>query len=178
MAIKHTGGKKTDNLTVRFEPKLRYLAEIAAKSQKRSLSAFVEWAVENILNDVEVKDRVNRFVKLSEVSNALWDVNEIERFIRLAIVLPDLLTFEEQKIWKIITSYPYCFSYYPDRDLFFDLDDVNFKNIIKHWDLLVSAAEQSKDAITELDTLEKNYSMPPARIKPPALGDLDDDIPF
>ena len=61
--------RKTDNLTVRFEPRLRYLASLGARSQHRSLSAFVEWAVQEQLKTLEIHGK-------SLLDLSLWDVDE------------------------------------------------------------------------------------------------------
>lgn len=84
------GGAKTsrsETVTVRLNPELRFLAEVAARKQHRTLSSFIEWAVQEATEGV---------------SPALWDVDEADRFINMAINEPTLLTFEEQRIWKMV----------------------------------------------------------------------------
>lgn len=83
--------RKTDNLTVRFEPRLRYLASLGARSQHRSLSAFVEWAVQEQLKTLEIHGK-------SLLDLSLWDVDEAARLKLLAINAPNLLTFDEE-VW-------------------------------------------------------------------------------
>ena len=41
------GGKlsRSETVTVRLDPKLRYLAELAARLHRRTLSSYVEWAI-------------------------------------------------------------------------------------------------------------------------------------
>jgi hypothetical protein len=48
------GGKlgRSATVTVRLDPKTRYLAELMARKQRRTLSSFVEWAVEQTLGQV------------------------------------------------------------------------------------------------------------------------------
>jgi predicted HicB family RNase H-like nuclease len=43
-------GKRSEVVTVRLEPKLKYLAELAARKQRRSLSSYVEWAIKQSLS--------------------------------------------------------------------------------------------------------------------------------
>jgi hypothetical protein len=105
---KESGSKLTrsETVTVRLDPKLRYLAELAARKQRRTLSSFIEWAIEDSLNRVDIyqgsgyNDDHSRTV-LEEI-NQLWDVDEADRFCKLAINYPDLLTHDEQRIWKLI----------------------------------------------------------------------------
>ncbi len=178
MAIKSSGGKKTDNVTVRFEPKLRYLAELAAKSQKRSLSAFVEWAVENALERVTVRNRDNRYESLEETSTFLWDVEDVERFVRLAYMLPDLLTYEEQVIWKIINKYPFLLSHSPFVNSFTRFENINISAINKQWEVIFSAATGNVFAAEELEQLDKKASAGFTPPSPPESRDDIDDVPF
>jgi hypothetical protein len=98
---KPKGGSKlarSEITTVRLDPKLRYLAELASRKQRRTLSSYIEWAVERSLGQVELADEVT----VEDASVWLWDVDESERFIKLAIHRSDLLTHEEQERWKLL----------------------------------------------------------------------------
>ena len=102
------GGKlaRSETVTVRLDPKLRYLAELAARKQRRTVSSFVEWAVEQSFGKVIVHQGTgyngDDNVSIEEVAADLWDVDEAERFVRLAIKYPDLLTHDEQIMWKVL----------------------------------------------------------------------------
>lgn len=39
---------------------------------------------------------------MSDVASQLWDVDEADQFVKLALRFPDLLTHDEQKLWKLI----------------------------------------------------------------------------
>jgi predicted transcriptional regulator len=104
------GGKlaRSETVTVRLDPKLRYLADIAARKQRRTLSSFIEWAVEQALKEVvlyegsmEAKESPRT---VADDANWLWDIEEAERFVRLAITYPELLTYEEQETWKLLNA--------------------------------------------------------------------------
>lgn len=102
------GGKLTrsETVTVRLDPKLRYLAELAARKQRRTLSSYIEWAIEESLNHVVIEEdktfggQNDRTV--ADVATTLWDVDDSDRFAKLAIRYPDMLTHEEQTLWKLI----------------------------------------------------------------------------
>ena len=98
---KSGGGKlsRSETVTVRLDPKLRYLAELAARKQRRTLSSFIEWAIEDALGRVYLDDRGT---SVTEVANTLWDVDDSDRFAKLAIKFSELLTHEEQVLWKLI----------------------------------------------------------------------------
>jgi hypothetical protein len=44
------GGKlsRSETVTVRLDPKLRYLAELAARLHRRTLSSYIEWAIKRL----------------------------------------------------------------------------------------------------------------------------------
>lgn len=112
MATRKSGGAKTtrtETVTVRLDPELRYLAEIAARVQRRTLSSYVEWAILESLKSVPVSDRLRDGARptIFDFASELWDVDEADRFVRLAFLAPDLLNFDEQVLWKLIREYGY-----------------------------------------------------------------------
>ena len=94
------GGKlsRSETVTVRLDPKLRYLAELAARKQRRTVSSFVEWAVEKALEQVYLDEHTS----IDNATPALWDVDDPDRFAKLALTYNYLLTHEEQVLWKVI----------------------------------------------------------------------------
>lgn len=98
---------KSEIVTIRLEPKLRYLAEIAARKHRRSLSSYVEWAIDQSLQSILLEERdpgdsFSRSISIADVAAHLWDVDEPDRFVKLALRYPDLLTHDEQVIWKLV----------------------------------------------------------------------------
>lgn len=112
------GATRTEVFAMRLDPKLKYLAEIAARKQRRSLANFIEWAVEQALDNVplvnagDFNGQHDRSV-LDE-SDTLWDLVPSDRFIKLAQNYPNLLTYEEQLIWKAIHEITASESYKDD----------------------------------------------------------------
>lgn len=90
---------RSETVSVRLEPRLRFLADLAARKQRRTLSSYIEWAVEKSLASVEV-DRKGRTIV--DLATFLWDVDDADRFIKLAINHEDLLNHDEQVLWKLI----------------------------------------------------------------------------
>lgn len=95
------GGAKlarTETVTVRLDGKLRYLAELAARKQRRTLSSFIEWAVQDSLERVILRAATADEPAKTVASQAahLWDVDDVARFVKLATDYPELLTYEEQ----------------------------------------------------------------------------------
>jgi len=106
--------KRTENDTsvrtkvvgVRLDPKLRYLAELAARKQRRSISSFIEWAIEESLHRIYLREgsgyKNDSGTTISDDAEVLWDVDEADRFAILAFRYPEMLTHDEQIIWKLV----------------------------------------------------------------------------
>ncbi len=102
-----TGKRRSETVSVRLDPKLRYLAELAARKQRRTLSSFVEWAIECSLAQVNIEEGPNWRTTIKEAASNLWDVDDAERFVRLAYKYPDMLTHTEQVLWKLVRENGY-----------------------------------------------------------------------
>jgi predicted transcriptional regulator len=105
---KGAGGSLTRSqvVTVRLDPKLKFAAELAAKKQRRTISSFIEWAVEQAIERVEITagDMSNRGETIIDALARTWDVEEPDRIVKLAVYYPQLLSYEEEQIWKLISE--------------------------------------------------------------------------
>ena len=104
---KKGGGKLTrsETVTVRLDPKLRYLSELAARKQRRTLSSYIEWTLfESIKNIVIAEMYEGGPITLSELADNIWDVDPVTRLVNCASLAGDLLSFEEQVQMKIIRT--------------------------------------------------------------------------
>ena len=110
---KGTGAKssRSETVGIRLEPKLRYLAELAAREQQRTLSSFIAWAVKKALQG-ELLDEPNYGpdprpkAPLPLRFEGFWDEEPSERFFLLATGRHDLLTDVEANLWKQIQEVP------------------------------------------------------------------------
>lgn len=204
MPPKKSGGSKltrSETVTVRLDPKLLYLAEVAARKQRRTLSSYVEWAVSHSFQSVELEeaDYGTETVYLSAKAYTLWDSDEAERFVRLCIEYPDLLTFEEQNRWKVIRDSALLLPAKrrgTNGELGWssiEMEDHVYPTLRKHWDDLLAAIDAGKDqtrewieathALYDQNKLFPRYTKPPVNTpsppsKAPQNFDLDDEIPF
>lgn len=169
---------RSETVTIRLDPKMRHLAELASRVQRRTLSSYIEWAIEASFSQIQPSP-MHQHISLNDVASALWDVDEPDRFVALASRYPDLLTHEEQRRWKLIRENGHLW-----RGRFVEesgkrhwrWDANNITNLIldrlrEHWDTFVSVAGD-----------EAPPSVLPAWNKQqptPAVGaDDDDDLPF
>lgn len=182
VGVKKGGGKlsRSETVTVRLDPKLRYLAELAARKQRRTLSSYIEWVLEDSLGRVLLVDDNGfnaREISIADEAAYLWDVDEADRFARLALRYPDMLTHDEQVRWKLIRENGALW-----RGHFTSSDDgwtwsveekyLNFERLRENWDKFIAVAEGHADKST-LPTWQKH--------KPSKSGfdDMDDEsIPF
>lgn len=102
---------RSETISVRLDPKLRYLAKVAAQKQRRPISSFVEWAVEKSLAFVEIGPDGKT---IADHANFLWDVDEPDRLIKLAFHFEELLNHEEQLVWKLIKDNDFFWLYGKD----------------------------------------------------------------
>ena len=101
------GVPRSEVFALRLDPKLKYLAEIAARKQRRSLANFVEWAIEEALKGVPLAaaDINGNRPTVANVAAQLWALNEPERLRNLATHYPELLSYDEQLVWRVINEH-------------------------------------------------------------------------
>src|SRR2546429_5741595 len=104
------GGKlnRSETVTIRLDPKLRYLTELAARKQRRTVSSFIEWAIESALDRIILRESYDNYhggtveETLGDQSETLWDIDDADRLAKLGLHYPELLTHDEQILWKLI----------------------------------------------------------------------------
>ena len=101
------GGPRTEVFALRLDPKLKYLAEIAARKQRRSLANFVEWAIEESLERVPLTeaDINGNEQTVASVASQLWALDEPDRLRSLVTKYPELLSYDEQLVWRVISEH-------------------------------------------------------------------------
>lgn len=186
------GGAKlsrSETVTVRLDPKLRYIAELASLRHRRTLSSFIEWAVEQTLKGVYLRHSENAFedVSLASEAESLWDVDEADRFAKLALRYPELLNHEEQKRWKLIRENGWLWrgAYRGTANRWtWEIKEVDFcfDRLREKWELFCAVA-RGEEIPAKLPTWtdKKAPEQPiqkPSASPPVDKGFEDDDIPF
>lgn len=184
---------KSEITTIRLDPKLKYLAELAARKQRRTLSSYIEWAVDKSLEQVVLREWENSRDSVADEASKLWDVDEADRMAILALHHPDLLNHEEQLIWKLVKENGKLWrGRYNDNDEWtwkVQKVDFMFARLREYWPLFKAVAAGEK-SVEELPTWRKfkdgKVPSTPAPLAPPppppatkgGFEDMDDDIPF
>lgn len=101
------GGRleRTETVTVRLDAQTRYLAELAARKQRRTLSSYIDWAIAESFKAVSLQEidgiARNPGGSIADEVQQLWDVDESSRFLKLMRRHPDILTHGEQALKKL-----------------------------------------------------------------------------
>lgn len=168
------GGKlsRSETVTVRLDPKLNYLCELAARAQRRTKSSFIEWAIDHALKSVDVPGS-DAGETIDQVSGRLWDVDETDRVIALAEAAPFLMTHEEQVLWKVVKQTGIFWRGKHDDDGAWTwtirVGGCLTDRVRQHWETVKAVAEGRK-TMTDLPACSR---------KPPTVFDNDlDDVPF
>jgi hypothetical protein len=156
------GGSKlgrTEIIQVRLDPKLRFAAELAAMKQRRALSSFAEWAIEKAVKDVTVAQPFGEDIPITahDVTVEVWDVEEADRFAKLAFKFPELLTYDGACLWKLISKNGYLwrgrYTPLPPNEWFWVVaeDNLYFPRLREHWDTFkkVAAGELGKEHLPQ-----------------------------
>lgn len=110
---------RSETVTFRLDARLKFLADLAARSQGRKLGNFVEMAVEEALKTVVIIDErepnagIDEAYQpmhgktLAEVADSLWSPNEAIRFLNVVHTAPWLLTNGESKLLRILQHSDY-----------------------------------------------------------------------
>jgi hypothetical protein len=153
MTTNETGKRRTETVSVRLDPRLRYLADLAARTQRRTLSSYIEWALEHSLTSVFVHNRKGEAQTINQAAATLWDVEECDRFIRLASRYPDLLIHYEQVLWKLMREYGAIWRGYYDNEGQWawgaSIENVIYDRLRQYWPLFnaIARGEQTKSAL-------------------------------
>jgi len=175
VAQKKGGGKlaRSETVTVRLDPKLNYLCDLASRAQRRTKSSFIEWAVAEALGSVQLSDIADSDfdITLKHVASQLWQVDEADRMIALALTAPALLTHEEQMIWRLVRENGYIWRgrYNSHNEWTWTIGEEYLirDRLREYWDRFKAVASGEESDRT-LPTWNKTRHGTP----------LDDDIPF
>jgi hypothetical protein len=181
MTAKKVGGGKltrSETVTVRLDPKLRYLAELAARKHRRTLSSYIEWAIEKSLGTIVLDyEGESREETLLNQASQLWDVDEADRVTCLALRYHDLLTHEEQVLWKLVCENGYLWRGNNDDrgDWCWNIREPNLiiSRLRENWELFkkVAAGEEDKNVLPDWGKKKE------ASFEEPVFNP-DDEIPF
>lgn len=96
--------RKSTVFTLRLEPKLRFALDLLARKRHRTMTSVIEWALHKAIEDQDsglfIRNALDDSTK--NILDDVWDTEPADRFIKLAMNYPSLLTFDEDRLWKVI----------------------------------------------------------------------------
>lgn len=183
---KGAGGKlnRSEIIQARLNPKAKYAVELMARLERRTVSSIFEGLLEEAIKTYPVEaitqdkaqaaslllgERTPQQTSLKKVLDKLWSPDEIARFIAFAIGFPDLLTPDEEKLWRLVLSIPYFWEHYEIQ-----IEDEKGKvvdtgwwpvssyhgvirsHLQEHWPLLndIAAGKKSEKTLEKIDALQ------------------------
>ena len=169
---------RTESVSIRLDPRLNYLCELAARSQRRTKSSFIEATIAEKIDAFPINNWRDHDHPESIGGRAdyLWHVRESQRLISLGFVAPHLMTFEEQSIWSFVSENGYFWlGQWRDDTWTWKVQEssIQRERVDEKWELLVEVAHGTKDP----DVLPK-VSKQSGLNGPVPTGDIDDETPF
>lgn len=95
---------KSEVITIRINPKLKFGLELMARLHNRSVAQTVEMAIQRVLEDPFDGIQNLRDVRYErDLIEKLWSPHRGERLLRMVLTHPELLSYEEEVLWHKLT---------------------------------------------------------------------------
>ncbi len=107
MTIKKTP-KKTDALTLRLDPRVKFLIELLSRVGHQSITGVIESAVSRLAHDRRVV-MASSELSLAYASERIWSPVESDRVVNMAMFTPSLLNHEEGCIRSVLEGASHIF---------------------------------------------------------------------
>ncbi|QFT84980.1 hypothetical protein FIU88_08325 [Halomonas sp. THAF12] len=187
MAEKKSGARTSNsvNVSLRLDPKTKYLIDLLARDQKRTITGVIEWALERAA-DQERFDVSSGYdgPSFRDMLDVLWSTDEAMRLVALAFNKPSLLDYDEMRIWETIKASPDLWRI-PNPTVMnrLELIHLNVEMVQAYWEPIIDHVARHKHAsairpfkLTEHGVSEGDVKK--MKTTPPSLEEFDDEIPF
>lgn len=190
MAKEATRGGKTETLTIRLDPKTRFILEYLSRLKGQNITTVVERAIvaaasQELVNDPQWPDSPDGWQRF-------WDVSDGCRALRMAARSEFFPTYEEERRLAFAkTHWPFFYTseargsfinhyidvLWPRIDDFIQIhDDQKQSDYFAAGKAMQAALRAAQLAAPEWPIPEK--AKPPEKPKPTPNRELDDEIPF
>jgi predicted transcriptional regulator len=95
--------RKTESVTVRLDPKVRFALELLSRVEHRSVTGVVQAALESRFRNATI-DGEEDGQTVQDFVGSVYRTDEVERFVIMADRAPQLLDFEERRLWESILA--------------------------------------------------------------------------
>ena len=98
---------KTQAVSVRVDPVVKYALDLMSRAQRRSVSSVIEWAIVEASKKTSPGELFDMEIdSVKGLADKTYSPNELERIVRLGMLAPDLLDFDERRIWTVMELTP------------------------------------------------------------------------
>lgn len=92
------------NVSLRLDPKTKFLIDLISRSHKRTITGVIEWAIERMSRLESERGQGKDGLSLGQIADYCWSTEEPSRILQLNEIAPSLLTYEEQRIIDTIKN--------------------------------------------------------------------------
>lgn len=151
-------GKKNDakrssgvsvNVSLRLDPKMKYLIDLMTRDQKRTITGVIEWSLERAASQVMITgEAYTEGDTFAQAIDHLWSTDEATRVIKLAIYRQSLLDYDEMRIWETIRATKHFWKVRVADSISGGavMDYMHMDLIQKHWDDLLEHVAKHKNS--------------------------------
>lgn len=147
------GARKTETLTLRLDPKIKFLIEIISRHKRQSITGVIESAIDEyakkysararLLNE-ELDGEISRDLTLRDLCDQIYSTDDSFRFLMLALTSPQLLNHEEIRLKETIYASKIFWYEYPNSESVDD--DIDHDTLRENWDQLMEHMTLYKDS--------------------------------
>jgi predicted transcriptional regulator len=84
-------------VSIRFDRKQRFALDVLARKRRQTVTSVIEWALQQA---------IEKSPDLRSMLIDVWDPDEADRFVKIAQQQRELLSFDEERLWKAIQEDP------------------------------------------------------------------------
>ena len=156
------GSKKTETLTLRLDPKVKFLIDLLARHKRQSITGVAESAVQNYARNYTIEAKLLdekgeieelKTLDLYDYCEDIYSTDESHRFYMLCITAPHLLTYEELRLKETIYSSRILWNKFPNATCTYD--EIDTEKLARHWDRLLAHVDEHKGSTTVVPYLAK-----------------------
>ena len=147
--------RKTESVTVRLDPKVRFALELLSRVEHRSVTGVVQAALEARFRGTKISGE-SYGETVQELVEGVYRTDEVERFVKMAERAPKLLDFEERRLWESIWATPDLWNAPPQRR---GPENLDIEMLKLHWAEVKELVQQHADEAT-VQAIPMDFTIP------------------
>lgn len=146
--------KKSEALSVRIDPRMKYGLDLLARHQRRAVTGVVEWCLSEVFRAESVPGTKGRTYTIDDAIRITWSENELERLLALWFEFPALLSYEESRMVNtLLRTLNLWVKFEPTR-----INNFRWNDVLPQWDkfkpvLAKAATRNPQVGLTDDDLL-------------------------